>query len=194
MHLPLSCQCGTIKGEALSITPQLGTRLICYCEDCQNFIRHLNQTEAVLDQNHGTEIYQLPIAQVKITQGKAQLRCLRLSEKGPIRWYAECCKTPIGNTVSADIPLIGLIHSFYQNAKPIENKAGPIRGYFFKKSAHKFNKIPLLATIRIITKVIGWRIKKLNRPNDFFTESGQPLSSPIRINIVKKTQTEQTQS
>ena len=33
-----------------------------------------------------------------MTQGADRLTFLRMTEKGPLRWYASCCNTPIGNT------------------------------------------------------------------------------------------------
>jgi hypothetical protein len=40
-------------------------------------------------------------AHVKLGAGTDALRCLRLSDKGVLRWYTDCCRTPIGNTAAS---------------------------------------------------------------------------------------------
>jgi hypothetical protein len=52
----------------------------------------------------GTDIFHMPPGRVKLTAGTDSLRCLRLSNK-VLRWYSECCRTPIANTPrSAGLP------------------------------------------------------------------------------------------
>jgi hypothetical protein len=61
----------------------------------------------------GTDIFQMPPGRVKPTAGTEAVRSLRLSNKGVVRWYTDCCRTPIGNTaVSPRFPVIAVIHSF----------------------------------------------------------------------------------
>ena len=40
-------------------------------------------------------------AHVKLGAGTDAMRCLRLSDKGVLRWYTDCCRTPIGNTAAS---------------------------------------------------------------------------------------------
>jgi len=70
-------------------------------KDCQAFARLLERTD-VLDPAGGTGIFQMPPARMQLTTGADGLRCLRLSDK-VLRWYADCCRTPIANT-AADPP------------------------------------------------------------------------------------------
>jgi Family of unknown function (DUF6151) len=37
---------------------------------------------------------------------------LRLSDRGVLRWYTDCCRTPIANGAGAGFPIISMIHSF----------------------------------------------------------------------------------
>ena len=110
-HMTLSCSCGSVQGIAENISPTAGNHLICYCEDCQQFAEKLGKKE-LLDEHGGSEIFQLPPNKLKITHGKDQLRCLKLTPKGPTRWYADCCKTPVANSFSAGLPMVGLIAPF----------------------------------------------------------------------------------
>ncbi|MEI2804964.1 MAG: DUF6151 family protein [Albidovulum sp.] len=103
----LACRCGamrwTIGAEAA------GTHVECYCADCQTFARHL-KADDYLDAAGGTEVFQTLPHHVRFTQGAANLRLLRLSPKGLLRWYAGCCGTPIANSMpSPSFPFVGMI-------------------------------------------------------------------------------------
>jgi hypothetical protein len=55
----------------------------------------------------------MPPGRVKVAAGADAVRCLRLSDRGVLRWYTDCCRTPIGNTAASPrFPVIGLVHSF----------------------------------------------------------------------------------
>ena len=113
MEISLRCRCGLLRGKAHPISPRTGKRLVCMCKDCQTYAHVLGRAEDILDPHGGTEVFQLTPAQITLTKGQEQLRCLRLSPKGLMRWYADCCKTPVANTLSsARAPFAGLIHTF----------------------------------------------------------------------------------
>jgi Family of unknown function (DUF6151) len=59
----------------------------------------------VLDEAGGIDNFQAPPARVKVTAGTDALRCVRFSSK-VLRWYADCCRTPIANTTFVDFPII----------------------------------------------------------------------------------------
>ena len=114
--LPLRCRCGTVRGVALRASPRGGRRLVCYCDDCQAFAHYLGQP-GILDAHGGTDIFQTTPAQIRIDAGAEQLRCVRLSEGGLVRWYTACCRTPVGNTLASPrVPFVGVIHSFMDHA------------------------------------------------------------------------------
>jgi hypothetical protein len=98
--VPLRCRCRHVRGVAIDVSPSSGFRFVCYCEDCQAFARFLGRAD-VLDWAGGTDIFQMPPGRVKLTSGMDAMRCLRLSPKSRVlRWYADCCRTPIGNTAA----------------------------------------------------------------------------------------------
>ena len=112
LDLPLRCRCSHVRGVASDVSPSSGFRFICYCKDCQAFAHFLERLE-VLDPAGGTDIFQMSPARVKLTAGTDAVRCLRLSEKGVLRWYTDCCRTPIGNTAASPrFPVIAIVHSF----------------------------------------------------------------------------------
>lgn len=109
MH-PIQCHCGAIRGQIEG----KGThnRVICYCTDCRAFARYLGKSAEVLDGQGGTEVLQVAHSRLRFTQGMERLAAIRLSEKGLVRWYAQCCGTPIGNTMAnPKMAFIGLIHT-----------------------------------------------------------------------------------
>jgi hypothetical protein len=80
--------------------------------DCRAFARYLGKSSAVLDQQGGTEVLQVAHSRLRFSRGLEHLAAVRLSEKGLVRWYAQCCGTPIGNTmVDPKMSFIGLIHT-----------------------------------------------------------------------------------
>ncbi len=110
-NLHLRCRCGHVRGLAREVSPSAGFRFVCYCTDCQAFARMFQQPD-VLDAAGGTAILQMAAGRVTLTAGTDALRCLAFSGK-VLRWYAECCRTPIANTAaSARFPVVALIHSF----------------------------------------------------------------------------------
>ncbi len=107
--LDLGCRCGTVRGVLHDIAPTAGTHLVCYCRDCQAYLRHLRR-EDLLDPAGGTDIFQTSTGRVAFEEGREHLACLRLSEKGLLRWYASCCNTPVANMPAlAAIPFGGFV-------------------------------------------------------------------------------------
>jgi uncharacterized protein DUF6151 len=126
MQHPLRCRCGTVQGFVNN--PERANRVVCYCRDCQAFARFLGRPET-LDAQGGSEVIQVLPKDVSFSQGLDSLACVRLTEKGMIRWYAACCRTPIGNTLeNFKISFIGLLHDCL-DAAPLHESFGPIRTY-----------------------------------------------------------------
>jgi hypothetical protein len=107
-HL-LRCNCGKLTGT-LKRTKDIN-RCVCYCTNCQAFARFLKRDD-ILDEASGTSILQTLPKHVSFVEGTENLACIRLTENGPLRWYAACCHTPIGNTApNFKLPFISLIHN-----------------------------------------------------------------------------------
>ncbi|MFT6990390.1 MAG: hypothetical protein ACJASL_002368 [Paraglaciecola sp.] len=186
-EINLSCACGQVLGKTEDVNAQSGNRVHCCCADCQNFAVFLKQEDTVLDQYGATDIFQLPIAHLYITQGKEHLACVRLSQKGINRWYAKCCNTPIGNTLGSKAPFIGVIHNFMQHAESRDHELGKTRGYIHCQSARQPPPVALQAslltiTMRVLGKLISWKIKGLNQPSAFFNQDGRAVSKPEVLN------------
>lgn len=113
------CRCGTLQGEVAH--PAQGVRAVCYCRDCQAYAHVLGQPEQVLDAWGGTEVVATQARHVRFTSGTGPLACLSLSPRGLLRWYADCCHTPIANTPRDwKLPYVGLVHTCLRRPQPLE--------------------------------------------------------------------------
>jgi hypothetical protein len=175
-----------MRGVAREVSPATGFRFVCYCKDCQAFARFLGQAD-VLDPASGTDIFHVPPGRVKLTAGTDALRCLRLSDK-VLRWYAECCRTPIANTPARPgFPVIGMVHSFMDHAadgRSRDEALGPPLCRIFERSA--VGPLPPNAPpppslglfARRGSKLLGWWVRGLGRPTPFFDEREAPRAVP----------------
>ncbi len=181
--LELECRCGAIHGTARGVSPDSVNRVICFCADCQTFVHHLGRAD-LLDAKGGSDIIQVAPATVAFDRGTENIAALRLGPKGPYRWYATCCKTPLGNTVEPSLPFVGIVFELFRDARSAEKRDevfGPPRASIHGKSA--IGEPPpgstgmsfrfLARTIRII---LGWKLGGRVWPHPYFDrESGKPL-------------------
>ena len=184
MNHPLQCRCGTIKGFVDTSRPV--NRAVCYCKDCQAFAHYLGRPSETLDGNDGTDVVQTIPAKVTLTQGRESLACIRLTEKGLVRWYAKCCNTPIGNTTANyRVSFVGLIHNCLEiPPASLDDSFGPVRMWSFTKNAKTkidggspFGMVP--GILRIFGMVLGARLNgAYKRTPFFFTDTGTPVVAP----------------
>ena len=185
--LQISCTCGGLQGVARAVSGSAGNRLVCYCDDCQSFAEFLGRADDILDAHGGTDIFQMSPAHLKIARGVERLACMRLTPNGLLRWYADCCKTPIGNTLpTPQLPFVGLIHSCMAVSKQsLDDIIGPVRagvhGRFARGdraeiSAHDRESLSVL--VRGVRKLIWWRLKGDRKRTPFFDETGTPAVEP----------------
>ena len=188
--LALRCQCGRVRGVASDVSPSTGFRFVCYCKDCQAFARFLERLD-VLDAAGGTDIFQMPTGRVKLTAGMDAVRCLRLSDTGVLRWYTDCCRTPIGNTAaSPHFPIVAVIHSFMVHGvgeRSREDLLGPPLCRIYERSA--VGPLPpnapappsLKVFARRASQIFGWWVLGLGRPSPFFDDRTNAPSAVPRV-------------
>ncbi|MEP0332219.1 MAG: DUF6151 family protein [Anderseniella sp.] len=135
VDLAISCTCGKLRGKLHAVSPDRGARYVCHCKDCQAFIHFLERQSDVLDQNAGTGVFQTRPSRLTIASGIDQLRCIRLTAKPTLRWYARCCNSPLFNTTSSGrYPFLSVIcHCIDPDL--LDNAMGPIRGHLFVAEA-----------------------------------------------------------
>src|SRR5688572_9041650 len=114
MTMQLRCRCGAVRGEMDA--HRAYARATCYCKDCRAFARFLGQP-GVLDASGGTDLVAAAPAAVRFTAGSGHVACMSLSPKGLLRWYASCCRTPLGNTPrDPKVPYAGLVTTCFDAA------------------------------------------------------------------------------
>ena len=182
-EIKLGCACGKVQGTTEDVNAQSGNRIHCCCADCQRFAIFLKQEDKVLDQYGATDIFQIPIAHLHITHGHENLGLMRLAPKGLNRWYAKCCHTPIGNTLGGKAPFIGIIHNFMQHTQSRDQELGCSRGHIHCQSAKlpvpDTLQVPLFkVSMRVLGKLISWKLKGLHQPSAFFDENARPVVKP----------------
>jgi hypothetical protein len=189
MQHPLQCRCGTIKGWVSD--PQSANRVVCYCRDCQAFARFLGQESETLDAQGGSDVVQTLPKNVTFTQGTDALACMRLTETGMVRWYAGCCRTPIGNTLeNYKISFVGLLHNCLETPEhSLQSSFGAVRTYANPRGAIGDPKPKASG----MGATIGWFVKtilkaRLNgdyKRTPFFKE-GKPIANPRVISSAER--------
>jgi Family of unknown function (DUF6151) len=176
-----------MRGVASGVSQSTGFRFVCYCKDCQAFARFLDRAD-VLDSAGGTDIFHMPPARVKLTAGTDAMRCLHLSNK-VLRWYADCCRTPIANTAARPhFPVIGVVHSFMDHeadSRSRDEVLGPPLCRIYESSAvgplppNAPGPLSLGVFARRAPRMLAWYVRGLGRPTPFFDDRTKaPRAAP----------------
>lgn len=187
--LTVRCQCGSFTGTVRHVSGANGNRAVCYCDDCQAFARYLGAEGTALDGQGGTDIFQMSPARLTVARGVDRLACMRVTPRGPLRWYADCCRSPIGNTApTRQLPIVGLILSSV-DARPqeLDQALGPVRARVMVRhakgtvadSAPVYEGFPASHIARMLWRILVWRVRGDHRRSPFFdSETGRPVASP----------------
>jgi hypothetical protein len=183
MNHQLRCRCGTLKGYVSH--PEKVSRGVCYCKDCQAFAHFLGTPGDVLDEMGGTDVIATLPKHVTFTHGAEALACMSLTEQGMLRWYASCCRTPIGNTPrNFKVSHVGLVHTCLQDSsRTLESSFGPVRMRVNTKHAKGKPKVMPLSTIasvlRFLRSLVRTRLDGSYKSTPFFSgDQGTPVVSP----------------
>lgn len=189
---PIRCRCGAFSG--LVRLPAPATRAVCYCRDCQAFARFLGTPPGMLDSMAGTDVVVVPSRFVTFTAGRSNLVCMSLSPRGTLRWYTQCCKTPIANTPrNPRLSHVGLVHSGLQTGGPSLDAAfGPVRMRVNTDSA--LGKPAPNAPLAFASAVVGYlfamawtRLSGGHRINPFFEPgSERPFAEPTVVSLAER--------
>lgn len=194
--ISLRCTCGSVTGIATDVEPDRGNRLVCMCDDCQTYAHWLDRADAILDPNGGTDVFQLTPAQVRITGGREHIRCMRLSPKGLMRWYAGCCNTPIANTLDRPrLPFLGMPHTFMDHAaggRSRDEDLGPvlarIQARFGKPPlpADAYPRAPFGLILRSIRQLLRGKLAGAHTPSPVFDDAGKAIVEPTVISLEER--------
>ena len=197
-EVEIHCSCGKLRGVVRAVVPGEGNRGVCYCDDCQSFAHFLGRADTVLDARGGTPIFQIGCGRVAFTKGAEQLACIRLTPKGLLRWYAACCRTPIGNTsATPGIPTVGMVETCLTipaSAGSRDDVLGPAKFRVFSRFARtpksdstasssaeasaREPNLPIGAALRMVGLVLKARLGGDRKRSPFFDAAGAPRVTP----------------
>ena len=190
--IPVRCSCRALQGVLAAVSPSRVGRAVCYCDDCQAFAHYLRRQDDVLDEHGGTAIVQTTPNRLSIKTGTEHLASIRLTGRGALRWYAACCRTPIGNTLaSPKLPFVGLIHScldFAALPTTVDAALGPVRARAFRRyaigDAEALRNSPRLSPSFLLAgarRTLGARLSGAYKHTPFFDGEGRPVATPHRL-------------
>ena len=180
MALSLRCECGQVQG-----TVETGhdyTRATCYCRDCQAYA-HFLERPGLLDGQGGTDIVAMNPAAVRITAGQQHIACMSLSDKGLLRWYAACCRAPLGNTPrDGKVAYVGMVAASLGPTAAVDQAFGPAGHTVIniKSAQGEVKPTPVAFVVdglRIVRGIFGARLRGQS-PSLFFDAEGQPIRMP----------------
>jgi hypothetical protein len=182
----LQCRCGQVAGRLARAAPETVNRVICYCADCQAFLHHLGRADW-LDAQGGSDIVQVAPSALSFQRGAERIEAVRLSPRGLYRWYASCCKTPVGNTVSPGIPFVGIgVHVFDGGLAGADEVFGKPRAAIYGQYAigsppPGSTKPPVALIVRSLGLILGWRLRGMTWPHPFFDRASREPKLPVKI-------------
>ena len=187
--MKLACRCGQVEGQ---IDPRrVHARASCYCRDCRAFARWLGSV-GLLDSAGGTDILAMAPDGFQITRGFEKVACMSLGQRGLLRWYASCCRTPLGN-VPRDPKLYYLgvpVPAIAAPADAIEAAFGP-RGRIAVNAGSAIVPVAsprlagIIGTLRIAVGVIAARLRG-RRNMLLFDADGLPLREPLVLDRAQR--------
>lgn len=184
--IELGCRCGSVRGVMRDASPRAVNRLVCYCADCQAFLHHLGRAD-LLDAQGGSDLVQAAPARVTYERGAADIAGVRLTPKGVFRWYAACCKTPLGNHVGPAVPFLGVMHEALRgapDARRLDEAFGPPRGRVYGQFA--IGEPPPGSTrptarflVGTVVHMLGWKLRGESWPHPFLDRATGAPRYPI---------------
>ena len=176
MTLELRCRCGKVRGTV--DVRRAYARATCYCGDCQAYARHLG-TSGVMDAHGGTDIVAMNPDAVAFTAGEEHISGLCLREGGLLRWYAGCCRTPLGNTPrDGRVAYVGIVSTCLPDKIAVDAACGP-PGRIVLNAGSALDDVrstPLAMAaggLRIATGILMAKLRG-QVPSLFFDAGGQP--------------------
>jgi hypothetical protein len=185
-QVELRCRCGEVRAVVSGVSPRTVNRVVCYCDDCQAFAHQLGRAD-LLNAKGGSDIVQIAPSTLTFVQGQDRIAGVRLTPKGLYRWYASCCNTPVGNTLSPSIPFVGIIAQAFEGGAPaIDEVAGPPIGPILGKYAigeppAGSTGLNLSLIARAIGRVLSWKLRGKAWPHPFFKRQAREPIYPITV-------------
>lgn len=173
-----TCNCGDV---VLDVTTKGGTRAVCYCGSCRGFIARLGAAH-ILDEWGGNDLFQVAPEAARFVRGADKVAWMKMTEKGPARWFSTCCKTPLANTLETRaMPFLTLQSAYFES----EDSLAPIEIRVSKKGA--LGRVPdskggMARLIwQFVLRALRSRITGGWRRNPLFDAAGRPIAAQVPL-------------
>lgn len=172
-----ACTCGKVSGMLLGVSPSSGTHAACYCSQCRCAELYKNQPDPVPGP---VDLFQTTPDRVRFETGLQHLAVFSFSERGLLRWYADCCGSTLFNTTrSPRLAFASVRTDRLADRTPL----GPVvaRAFVPAKGGgtrHEGAGVFLLGTLR---RILTARLTGRWRKTPFFdVEQGTPIL-PVHV-------------
>lgn len=188
VNAPIKCSCGSVTGVARNLSSSTTNHVVCSCKGCQSYAHFLGRSEDMLDESGGSNIFQMDPKNFEITSGMDQVACMRVTPNGPLRWYADCCKTPLGNTFpKGGVPFLGVLPicaGHKGSSEAVIKIVGRVRGHVNTPQPLSFGgRVKnFLMLVRFAGKLAWWRLTGGRSYKPFFdADTMKPIRKPLTI-------------
>jgi hypothetical protein len=183
-QIEVRCRCGEVRGTVINPSPESVNRITCYCDDCQAFAHQLGRAD-LLDAKGGSDIVQVAPAALSFTRGLDRIIGVRLKHNGLYRWYASCCNTPVGNTLTPSVPFVGLFAQTFDTPH-LDDVVGAPTGALLGKFAigeppAGSTGLNLSVLLSAVARVLGWRLSGRAWPHPFFARDTRAPVYPVTV-------------
>ncbi|HLT29799.1 MAG TPA: DUF6151 family protein [Myxococcaceae bacterium] len=185
--LPFRCRCGEVRGTLADLQPTSGIRVVCHCRSCRTWAERLDRAD-LLDAAGGTDLVQTAPSRLRFETGHEALRCVKLTEKGVLRWFTACCRTPIANTPDTpSVPIMGFFVGIL-GGEPhtLQRVLGPVR--YRLQGADAVGTPPPGTKKAFSTRhmlqasllMLRFQLTRRVRPTPFFDDAGRPVAPILK--------------
>ncbi|WP_146027096.1 DUF6151 family protein [Bowmanella denitrificans] len=175
------CRCGCFQAIVLGGYTSRG--IICCCSDCRAFAKYCD--ESILIDGGGIHLIEIPQNRFNILKGKNRVRALRFSDGGLIRWFCDCCYTPIGNTRDNSIFSMLSLINFFPETGFIEKDFRFFTSIIGRKSVNQEMKLreqdSFVNWLGKMARMLVYVISGKDRVSPFFYADGKPISEPLIV-------------
>ncbi|WP_171236787.1 DUF6151 family protein [Ruegeria sp. HKCCA6837] len=177
--LAFSCRCGSLQGRVSARGVRQGTHVECFCRDCRAAQLYFKQPDPAPG---AVDILQMAPEEIEITAGGQFIAAMKLSPNGMLRWYANCCNTPLATTPpSASLPFAGFLVRRITDDTSI---LGPVttRGFVPRPNGKQKHEKIRFAAFGLIRRVAISRLSGRWKNTPFFDKkTSEPVATPVVI-------------
>lgn len=183
VDLKFACNCKTLRGTLIGVTARNGNRVDCYCHDCRAAEVYAGQPDPAPGP---VGVFQYAPDKVHIDAGEAQLAVFSFSDKGVLRWQAQCCGAPLFNTLrSPKIAFVGVRTDRLED----DTALGPVttRAFVRKANGKRGHEGFGNALFNFASNALTARITGRWKTTPFFdAATGEPVSKVHVVNEAER--------